>query len=354
MKVIGDISGRKVLVSPLDWGLGHAARSVPVMRILCAKNDVVILCGPSAYGFLRRELPDVEIIKIDDWRIRYPKHKINFFTILGWIPVMLRNSIHEHRFAKRLIKERNINCVVSDNRYGLLFKHLECYIITHQVCPKMPKGFGFMESLGGWMFKKYLSRFDKVLIPDFEAGDSLSGSLAGDRKLPKDKFVRIGILSRFCGSQAGMPSLQQISILVLMSGQENQRTILENQLIAALDGCGREVLFVRGVGESRPILRDTENIKFVNMLSGNDLYLALQSASLIICRAGYSTLCDVVALGKQAVIIPTPGQTEQEYLAERLDGRFGFRSLGQEEGNLAESIKKICTALKKNVLLHSV
>ena len=324
----------------MDWGLGHAARSVPLIKELCTKNDVIIVCGPSAYGFLLKELPGVEIIKIDDWRIRYPKHKINFFTILGWVPVMLRNSIHEHRFVKKIIRSRGIDCVVSDNRYGLLFKGLDCYIITHQVYPKMPKGFGFMENFGGWIFKRYLSKFNKVLIPDCEDGDNLTGSLAADRKLPPEKFVRIGILSRFSHSQAGTPALHQLSILVLMSGQENQRTVLENMLIDALDGCGRNVLFVRGVGDSRAPLVDTDNIKFCNLLSGNELRDALMTAELIICRAGYSTLCDVVALKKHAVIIPTPGQTEQEYLAERLDGKFGFRSISQGDVDFAEKIAK--------------
>lgn len=330
MKIISDITNKKILVAPLDWGLGHAARSVPLIKVLCSKNDVIIACGPSAYGFLQKELPDLEIIKIDDWRIRYPKHKINFFTILGWIPVMLRNSIHEHRLVKRIIRSRGIDCIVSDNRYGLLYKGLECYIITHQVYPKMPRGFGFLENLGGWMFKKYLSRFNKVLIPDFERGDNLSGSLAADRDLPPEKFVRIGILSRFNRSQAGTPAFHQIPVLVLMSGQENQRTVLENKIIAALDGLELNVLFVRGVGESRPTIANTKNITFRNLLSGNELRDALMAAELIICRAGYSTLCDVVALKKRAVIIPTPGQTEQEYLAERLDCRFGFRSLSQD------------------------
>lgn len=351
MKIIDDIKNRKILAAPLDWGLGHAARSVPLIKELCTKNDVLIVCGPSAYGFLQRELPDLKIIKIDDWRIRYPKHKINFLTILGWIPVMLRNSIHEHRFVKRIIRNRGIDCVVSDNRYGLLFKGLECHIITHQVYPKMPKGFGFLENFGGWIFKRYLSKFNKVLIPDFEDGDNLSGSLAADRNLPPEKFVRIGILSRF--SQLKTENLKfkdancrlstfnfQFSILVLMSGQENQRTVLENMLIDALDGCGRNVLFVRGVGESRAPLVDTDNIKFCNLLSGNELRDALMTAELIFCRAGYSTLCDVVALKKRAVIIPTPGQTEQEYLAERLDGKFGFRSISQGDVDFAEKIAK--------------
>lgn len=340
MKIIDDIHDRKILVAPLDWGLGHAARSVPLIKVLCSKNDVIIACGPSAYGFLQKELPDLEIIKIDDWLIRYPKHKINFLTILGWIPVMLRNSIHEHRFVKKIIRSRGIDCVVSDNRYGLLFRGVECHIITHQVYPKMPKGFGFLENLGGWIFKRYLSKFNKVLIPDFEDGDNLTGSLAADRKLPPEKFVRIGILSRFNHSQAGTPAFHQIPVLVLMSGQENQRTVLENMLIDALDGCGRNVLFVRGVGDSRAPLVDTDNIKFCNLLSGNELRDALMTAELIICRAGYSTLCDVVALKKRAVIIPTPGQTEQEYLAERLDGKFGFRSISQGDVDFVEKIAK--------------
>lgn len=194
----------------------------------------------------------------------------------------------------------------------------------------MPKGFGFLENFGGWIFKRYLSKFYKVLIPDFEDGDNLSGSLAADRSLPPEKFVRIGILSRFNHSQAGTPAFHQIPVLVLMSGQENQRTVLENKIIAALDGLELNVLFVRGVGESRPTIANTKNITFRNLLSGNELRDALMAAELIICRAGYSTLCDVVALKKRAVIIPTPGQTEQEYLAERLDCRFGFRSLSQD------------------------
>ena len=204
----------------------------------------------------------------------------------------------------------------------------------------MPNGFGFLENLGGWIFKRYLSKFNKVLIPDFEDGDNLTGSLAADRKLPPEKFVRIGILSRFNHSQAGTPAFHQIPVLVLMSGQENQRTVLENMLIDALDGCGRNVLFVRGVGDSRAPLVDTDNIKFCNLLSGNELRDALMAAELIICRAGYSTLCDVVALKKRAVIIPTPGQTEQEYLAERLDGKFGFRSISQGDVDFADKIAK--------------
>ncbi len=340
MKIIDDIKGRTILVAPLDWGLGHAARSVPVIKRLSLNNKIIVACGPGAEKFLRQELPSTIIITIDDWNIHYPKHRINIFTILGWIPVVLRNSINEHRRIKEAIRRHDIDCIISDNRYGLSFRHMECYIITHQVYPKMPRGLSWLEDIGGWMFKKYLTKFRKVLIPDFEDGESLSGKLAADRALPTDRFVRIGILSRFHKSNSTATAPLH-DVMVLMSGQENQRTVLENILIAALADCGKKTLFVRGVSPDRPTLPDTSNITFHNILSGNDLLNALNSSSTVICRAGYSTLCDIVALDKKAIIIPTPGQTEQEYLAERLDGKFGFRSISQNATHFATKIREL-------------
>lgn len=344
MKIIDNIIGRNVLVSPLDWGLGHAARSIPIIRRLLLHNNVIVACGNSAYNFLKKELPEVEIIQIDDWKIKYPKHKINLFTILGWVPVMIRNTWHEHKIVKKIILSHRINCIVSDNRYGLLFKGIDCYIITHQVYPKMPQYLGFLENICGFFFKKYLSKFHKVLIPDFDSNTNLSGSLAAERNLHPDKFVKIGILSRFCEYNQTVHFYNENDVMVLLSGQENQRTILENMLIDTLDGCRHNVLFVRGVSNTKSTIYDTSNIRFCNILSGNKLIHAIKSSKVIICRAGYSTLCDMVALNKKCVVvIPTPGQTEQEYLANRLNGQFGFKSVLQDNKNFSTSILKLLT-----------
>lgn len=346
------------MISPLSWGLGHAARIAGVIRFLMRHNEVSVMCGQAAYGFLSQEIPDADLILIDDWRIRYPKGRIGFWDILGWVPVMMRNSIHEHIVARRIVSDRKIDLVISDNRYGLVFRNLECMIVTHQVYPKMPRGFGWLENVNGWIFKKYLSLFDKVLIPDFAEGECLTGLLAAERKLDPDKFIRVGILSRYSAGEARGyqctvgPEMKKYDVLLLISGQEDQRTVFENLLISALADSGKRVMMVRGVAPDSPPPANAGCIEYRNMLSGKALELAIRQSAVVICRAGYSTLCDVVAMGKRAIIVPTPGQTEQEYLAMRLDGKFGFRSLMQDDGDFSGRILPLLQVMGEGVPYH--
>jgi len=341
--IFQEIRNRRVLVSPLSWGLGHAARICNVIRFLMRENYVAVMCGEAAAAFLRAEIPDAEIIVIDDWRIRYPKGRIGALSIMGWVPVMMRNSFHEHFFAKKIIKEHNIDLILSDNRYGLIYRNMECMIVTHQVYPKAPRGFGWAEGISGFFFRKFLSLYNKVLIPDTVDGYSLSGMLAAERNLDANKFVRVGILSRYAGRVILSPESvdYKYDIMLLLSGQECQRTVFEDKLIDALRGCGKRVLLVRGVAAGFQPPHNIADMEYHNMLSGNDLLAAMLGSAVLVCRAGYSTLCDIVALRKRAVIVPTPGQTEQEYLATRLDGRLGFRSLMQDDPDFGDKLLKL-------------
>ncbi|MCQ2253341.1 MAG: hypothetical protein MJZ61_07815, partial [Bacteroidales bacterium] len=222
MKIISAISGRRILVSPLDWGLGHAARMIPVIRDLEERNHVTILCGPGAYGFLKEELPEMDIRLIDDRKIRYPESRIGLWTILKWIPVMLRNSINEHFSARRIIREMGIDLVISDNRYGLCFRGIDCYIVTHQIYPLLPERLGWLQGFSNWIFLRALSIYNKVLIPDLEEGFALSGCLSDTWGLDPEKFVRIGRLSRFAPRSNNCivtPKKQKkYDVLVLISG----------------------------------------------------------------------------------------------------------------------------------------
>lgn len=323
MKFFNRFNNRKILVSPLDWGLGHAARMIPVIKYLSINNNVLTVCGKGAKHFLQKELPDAEIITINDLPIRYPKHRINIFTMLSWLPVLVYNAVREHFFVKRLIKKRGIDTIFSDNRYGLIFKHIECYFITHQIYPKLPHGFSALEKIIGKLHLIYLKRFTQCLVPDFEEGFSLSGSLAGTRMPNNPKFIKIGILSRFWDYKPKNHD-KQFDLLILISGQEKQRTIFENQLISQFANSQLRILFVRGVSEEKPPLQNFNNITFKNMLTTEALADAITSSKTIICRSGYSTILDIVALNAQAILIPTPGQTEQEYLAKRLNERDYF------------------------------
>ena len=322
MQFFGRFVGRNIMVSPLDWGLGHAARMVPVVRMLSQKNRVTVVCGPNAKEFLDAELLNIEIITINDRLIRYPAHRITIFTMLSWLPVLAVNAIREHFFVKRIIQKQGIDTIISDNRYGLIFRRLECYFVTHQVYPKLPNGFGAIEKLLGALHRLYLQRFTKCLIPDFETGFSLSGNLAGNRVGDNPKFVKVGILSRFCNYPQNKEKVYDI--LILISGQENQRTVFERSLLDKIKDSSKRILLVRGVSENTLPLKDFNNVVFKNMLTSDALADAITSSKLVVCRSGYSTILDLVALNAPAVLIPTPGQTEQEYLAEWLDGKLGF------------------------------
>ena len=329
MKIISDIKDKNVIVSPLDWGLGHAARIIPVIRELKKNhNRVTIVCGSGSYFLLKSELPDFEIITLKEKRIKYPKKRINFFTLLQWIFVMGFNTVNEHIKVKKIIKEKNIQAVISDNRYGLNFKGLDCYIVTHQIAPKMPEGMKFLQKISSFVFKTVLKKFKKVLIPDFEDGFSLTGSLSGD--LQGENYQKIGILSRFSLPELPQKSIKKYDFLILISGQEKQRTVFENILLKLIKNTDKKILFIRGVHQEKK-LKNFKNVFFHNSLTSNDLMNAFLESETVICRAGYSTICDLCALNKKAVIIPTPGQSEQEFLGERLDGKFGFKTLKQTD-----------------------
>ena len=324
MQFFGRFCGRNILVSPLDWGLGHAARMVPVVRFLSKKNRVIVVCGPNAREFLDAELPNIEIITINDSAIRYPAHRITIFTMLSWLPVLAVNAIREHFFVKRIIQKQGIDTVISDNRYGLIFRHMECYFVTHQVFPKLPVGFGVLEKILGALHRFYLQRFKACLIPDFETRFSLSGDLASNRVGDNPKFQRVGILSRFCNYPQNNNKVYDL--LILISGQESQRTIFERYLLNYIKDSNKRILFVRGVSENTPPLSPFNNVVFKNMLTSDNLAAAITSSKLVVGRSGYSTILDLVSLNASAILIPTPGQTEQEYLARHLEGWCGFKS----------------------------
>ena len=331
MKIISDIKGKNVIVSPLDWGLGHASRIIPVIKIL-QKNSctVTVVCGKGGYALMKAELPDTEIIMLKEKRIKYPKGKIGLISFLRWIFVMGFNTVNEKIKIGKTARQKHTQIIISDNRYGLCFKNLDCYIITHQIAPRVPWKSNFLQKLSDKIFKKELSKFKKVLIPDFEEGFSLTGPLAADLASGNEKYEKIGILSRFSNSEDENQTFEY-DYLILISGQEKQRTVFENLLLKQIKNTDKKIIFVRGITDKNaPKLENFANVVFYNSLTGNDLEFAFKSSRTVVCRAGYSTICDFLALKKNAVIIPTPGQTEQEFLAERLNGKFGIIAVNQD------------------------
>ena len=308
---------RTILFCPLDWGLGHASRSVYYIHKLLEKGHrVIIAADKSPLSFLRKEFPDL------DW-VRFPSYYSIRYSSIFPMPILapfyflkiIIGSAGEHSFLKKILKTHKPDIVISDNRFGLWNKKYFTIYITHQVCIRMPKWAKFLEKpvykLHIWIIRKY----NRCWIPDNQGPDNLSGELSGKFPLPSNASFT-GIASRFLlpenrSSQISNP----YDIVVILSGPEPQRTILENKLLHIFQNENKKVFFLRGKPEKTEITSNKYNIKMANHLPSGDIKVLLSQTGTIICRSGYTMIMDLAALNKKALLIPTPGQTEQEYLA---------------------------------------
>ena len=306
-----------ILFCPLDWGLGHAGRSVYYIHKLLEKGHRVIIAADKApLSFLRKEFPDLEWVRFPSYyRIRYSSILPMPILFSFYFLKIIIGSAREHSFLKKLIKSHKPDIVISDNRFGLWNKKYFTVYITHQVSIQMPKRAKFLEKpvykLHRWIIRKY----DRCWIPDCQGPDNLSGELSGKFPLPSNVSFT-GIASRFLlpenrSSQISNP----YDIVVILSGPEPQRTILENKLLLILQKSDKKIFFLRGKPEKTGITPNKYNIKMSNHLPSIDISVLLSQAGTIICRSGYTMIMDLAALNKKALLIPTPGQTEQEYLA---------------------------------------
>jgi UDP:flavonoid glycosyltransferase YjiC (YdhE family) len=316
----------KILVCPLDWGLGHATRCVPLIRALMENHEVSIGAGGRGLAFLAGEFPDLDVFDFPGYRVRYSRFPLFFLPVmLMQAPALLSGLVKERRRLEALVAERNIDMVISDGRYGCRSDRVPSVLITHQIFIRVPGGaaarrllFAFNASL--------LRRFREVWVPDVAGSPNLSGELGhGLHGLPHLRYI--GPLSRFPAppprSQARGPELPSGPlILACVSGPEPQRTLFENALrreLAELPGTRVLVCGLPGEEEGLPVI-ESGRLNVFPHVDGVTMEALFRRADLVISRSGYTTLMEMAALGvAHAVLVPTPGQSEQEYLAEHLD-----------------------------------
>ena len=309
--VMNNKSKRKILVAPLDWGLGHATRCSVLIDDLLQKGHEVILAsnGRSAAWLKDRYQTLTLLTNIPDYAVTYPTNGNMVAHFAKHAFRLLAVVQAEHRWLKRIVIDHAIDEVYSDNRYGLHHHVIPCTLITHQLYIRGPR---WSRLITGFMLKRILKRFTSILVPDFEDDRSLSGALSHGGN--HDKHVRyIGPLSRF-SNQTYNRTQSSFQVVALVSGPEPARSMFEEQLKGILSTLDRPALLITG----KPELQQTEHMKQLSIkshLNDEELASAMQSAQLIICRSGYSTIMDLYALKCRALLVPTPGQTEQEYLA---------------------------------------
>ena len=367
----------RVLVAPLNWGLGHATRCVPLIRrLLDEGHEVVIAAEGYPLRFLRREFPHLEWVEFKGLKVEYADSESQVGAMLRQLPGFLRGIWREHRELKRIVEAYDIQVVISDNRFGLWCRDAYSVYMTHQLMVKMPRGLRCLE-WGVWRLHRWFIRhYDECWVPDVEGDDNLSGDLSHKYPLLKNtKFI--GVLSRFSAEKVEWEDVrvdaealdldERYDVVAVLSGPEPHRSNLEREIASIHNFLTKDsktigsqftihncyfssrlktigsaltlnsqfstlnsqlsTLIVQGLPEDdlRLATRTEEGIHYIPHLATELLQWYMQEAKQIVCRSGYSSIMDLHTIGRKAHLIPTPGQTEQEYLKIRNE-ELGMRN----------------------------
>lgn len=299
-------------MAPLNWGLGHATRCIPVIEALENQGYTpVIASDGAALEFLKKEFPHLSAFELPPYHIEYARNgSILKPKLLMQLPGMLRAIRNENEIVARIIKQENISGIISDNRLGANNRSVPSIFITHQV--------NILSGNTTWlttsMHRSYLKKYTECWVPDLASSVNLSGKIGHSDDYDSLRLKYIGPLSRLHKK----PTQRKYDLMVLLSGPEPQRAILEEKLIRELQHYNGYVVFVRGVVEGEETIYAEGRITYYNFMNTATLEQAFNDCEMVLCRPGYTTIMDLAKLCKKAFFIPTPGMSEQEYLAKKL------------------------------------
>ncbi len=326
-----------VLIAPLNWGLGHATRCMPIINELLAKGARVVLASDGkALDVLKAEYPNLPHYELPSWDITYPEKGSDF----AWHMLMQSGKVffaikHEKKAIEAIVSKEKIDVVISDNRLGAKSDKAYSIIMTHQAFLQTP----FLKKLLNYFNHRYIRRFNDCWIIDFPGENNLSGTLSHQESIPfKHRFS--GLLSRFTPSQH-IDSVEEIDLLAIISGPEPQRSLFEEELMPQLEKLNLKSVVLLGKPGEKLAARVKGNLKIFPHLSSQEIEKHLRNAKVVISRTGYTTVMDLALLGKKAILVPTPGQTEQEYLAKHYDEKGWYVLQKQGEINLEAALNKL-------------
>ncbi len=306
---------KRILIALLDWGLGHAARCIPVINELVRQNaDVIMAADGRPYDLLRKEFPQLHVIRFPGYSIQYSGKENLLWKILKQLPSFLNSFVTEHKFLEQIIKELQIDAVISDSRYGVFSKSVPSVFLIHQLRILLPRGLSWCEPIIALLNRRRINKFSECWIPDYDNKQNLSGRLSHNTPLPKNCHY-IGALSRI----KNIPEIKkELDILVILSGPEPQRALFEDILIEQLKKTSYHSFIVRGIPEKSIRIKLSDTITAISSVQSDELSRLIAASQIIIARSGYSTIMDLSFVGAKAIFVPTPQQTEQEYLAKSL------------------------------------
>lgn len=306
---MGFVNHKKVIVAPLNWGLGHATRCVPIVHALIEnKAEVILASDGNALAFLEKEFPLLKKIRLPDSNIKYYRFLPAWLSIILQFPKFIYQLRCDKIFIEKYLQKNQVDVILSDNRYGFRSKKVKSILITHQLQIIS----GFFGCIPNFIIQKLVSKFNYCLIPDFEPyEESLAGKLSHPSKITNQIFY-IQALSRFTfNNQAPISSL----IPVIISGPNPMKLKILNKLIEVLANTKDHFIIISG-DATKQESRQIGNIKIVSHLETAQFEKIISESRYIISTGGYSSLMDFYRLNKKIIFIPFPGQTEQLYLSK--------------------------------------
>lgn len=312
---------KTVLVAPLNWGLGHATRLVPVIELLLSRKvNVLLAADKRPYDFLKYRFPDCEIIRLPGYEPYYPEKGSMAFNMLLTFPYMLAKARKAKRILKEIINRHGIDLIISDNRYELSSNETYCVFITHQLSVQTFGWQRLFQPLITRLIYRHIKKFDELWIPDYKDRQrNLSGRLSHIKTFPIENYHFTGPLSRF-NPDDKIKVNEETGLLVILSGPEPQRTVFEQLITKQLLQSKIKATVLQGKpGEYKT--RNKKNITCISHADDRQMATLIKSAEIVLSRPGYSTIMDLSVFGKKAIFVPTPGQTEQIYLAREVKKR---------------------------------
>jgi uncharacterized protein (TIGR00661 family) len=319
--------GKNILFGVLNWGLGHATRSIPVIRQLVDEgNRVIIASDGAALKLLQDEFPGFIFEPLPAYHIRYSKYSFLLpLKLLGQTPHIWQTIRKEKEIVRQLVTKHRIDMLISDNRFGFWHPQVYSVYITHQLRVLS----GITTPLTTWLHGLVYRKFDEIRVPDNAGENNLSGKLGHLKRLDK-KVKYTGTVSRLIKEKLPL----KYDLLAILSGPEPQRSLLEQKLIKQMQQLSVRCAIVQGKVNGKQLKRKEGNIDIYNYATSRKLQNLINTSELVIARSGYTSVMDLFALEKKVLWVPTPGQFEQEYLAQYLQDKYQFSYQKQKKLNI--------------------
>jgi uncharacterized protein (TIGR00661 family) len=341
-----ETTAKNILVAPLNWGLGHATRCISIIRELELHGFVPILASDGvALRILQKEFPHLQTVELPSYKIEYAKEGSDLkWKLIKNSPKIIQAILTEKKLVKKLVVEFELKGIISDNRLGVYSKKIPSVFITHQLNVLSGKTTWITSRL----HQHFIKKFTECWIPDFEKIPNLSGKL-GHLKNSSLQLKYLGPLSRL--EKKVLPI--KYDLMVLLSGPEPQRTMLEEKLMEEIQHYKGNVVFIKGIIDEKQTIEVIKNVTYYNFMTSSELESTFNESEVILCRSGYTTVMDLAKLEKKAFFIPTPGQFEQEYLAKRFKrngiapfaNQDNFRIINLDEIILYKGLPKLNNAI---------